>query len=141
MSSPLADIQSYSALVYSLRERHPFVINSTLALVPLGATLAKLEGDIQCKSGLRIAVFELVDFAEQRIRTYSYEIYRGDEKVCWYDPWEHPEDPALAGTFPHHRHLPPNLREHRVPAPGISFTSPNLDTVLNDLQRDWLAKA
>ena len=36
MSSPLADIQSYSAFVYSLRERHSFVITSMVALVPLG---------------------------------------------------------------------------------------------------------
>jgi hypothetical protein len=56
--------------------------------------------------------------------------YRAGEKVCWYDAWEHPEIPGLAPTFPHHKHVPPNLRDHRVPAPGISFQSPNLDVVL-----------
>lgn len=139
MSSPLADVNSYSAFVYSLRERHRFVSVSTLALIPLGATLAKLEGSLQCGGELRVDVFELVDFVEKRIRTYSYEIYRGHEKICWYDPWEHPEEPSLAATFPHHRHLPPDLREHRAPASGISFHSPNLDVVLDDVQRDWLS--
>ena len=52
--------------------------------------------------------------------------YRGDETICWYDSWSHPEIPALASTFPHHRHSLPNLRDHRVPAPGIRFDAPNL---------------
>ena len=25
--------------------------------------------------------------------------YRGDETICWYDSWSHPEIPALASTF------------------------------------------
>jgi hypothetical protein len=38
MSAPLDDIASYSAFVYALAKRHPFVTSSTLALVPIGAT-------------------------------------------------------------------------------------------------------
>lgn len=138
MSATLDDIVSYSAFVYALTERHPFVLNSTLALAPIGATLAKLEGRIEFQGGVRLEVWELIDFATRRIRAYSYEVYRGDEQLCWYDPWEHPEIPALASTFPHHKHIPPNLRDHRVPAPGISFEFPNLDVVLEDVRRDWL---
>lgn len=138
MSTPLEGIGSYSAFVYALAERHPFVTGSTLALTPLGATLGKLEGRIELEGGLHLDVWELVDFAERRIRTYSYEVYRGEEKLSWYDPWEHPEIPALASTFPHHKHMPPDLRDHRVPAPGISFASPNLDVVLADVRREWL---
>jgi hypothetical protein len=138
MSAPLEDIASYSAFVYAVAERRPFITNSTLVLAPVGATLAKLEGHLECQSGIRVEIWELVDFAERRIRTYSYEIYRGDEKICWYDSWEHPEIPALASTFPHHKHILPNLRDHRVPAPGISFESPNLDVILEDVRRDWL---
>ncbi len=138
MSAPLDDIASYSAFVYALAARHQFVTNSTLALVPIGATLAKLEGRIQCRGGIHLEVWELIDFAAKRIRTYSYEVYRGGEKICWYDSWEHPEVPALATTLPHHKHIQPNLRDNRVPAPGISFESPNLDVVLEDMRRDWL---
>ncbi|HZM06296.1 MAG TPA: DUF6516 family protein [Candidatus Saccharimonadales bacterium] len=108
MSAPLDDIASYSALVYALTERHSFVTSSTLALVPIGATLAQLEGCIECRGGIQ------------------------------YDSWEHPEIPALATTFPHHKHIQPSLRDNRVPAPGISFESPNLDVVLEDIRRDWL---
>jgi hypothetical protein len=134
MSAPLDDIATYSAFVYALAERHPFVMSSTLALAPIGATLAKLEGHVQCQGEICLEVWELIDFAARRIRSYSYEVYRDNEKICWYDSWAHPEIPALAPTFPHHKHIPPNLRDHRVPAPGISFESPNLDVVLNDVR-------
>ena len=137
MSAPLDDIASYSAFVYTLAERHPFITSSTLALAPIGATLAKLEGRVECLGGIHLEVWELIDFAARRIRSYSYEVYRGD-KICWYVSWAHPEIAGLASTFPHHKHIPPNLRDHRVPAPGISFESPNLDVVLNDIRRDWL---
>lgn len=138
MTAPLDDLASYSAFVYALRERHPFVSGSTLTLVPIGATLAKLEGRIECRGGIHLEIFELIDFAAKRIRTYSYEVYQKGEKVCWYDTWEHPEIPELKATFPHHKHVLPNLRNNRVPAPGISFESPNLDVVLEDVRREWL---
>ena len=41
MSTPLDDIQSYSACVYALGERHDSVVGSTLVLTSLGATLGK----------------------------------------------------------------------------------------------------
>jgi hypothetical protein len=106
----------------------------------LGATLAKLEGRNECQGQIHIQVWELVDFTSHRIRTYSYEVYRDGAKVCWYDAWEHPEIPALASTFPHHKHLPPDLRNNRVPAPGIPFDAPNLDVVMKNVRQHWLAQ-
>jgi hypothetical protein len=138
MSAPLEDIAGYSTWVYALAERHHFVTHSTLALAPIGATLARLEGRIECPGGLRVEVWELIDLSVRRIRAYSYEVYRGGEKICWYDSWAHPEIPALASTFPHHKHILPDLRDHRVAAPGIQFDAPNLDTVLHDVRREWL---
>jgi hypothetical protein len=49
MSDPLTDFKSYSVLIYTLPERHPVIVNSTLALAAIGATLARLEGRIQCE--------------------------------------------------------------------------------------------
>ena len=131
MTSP-----SYGVFVCALAARHPFVTSSTLALVPVGATLAKLEGRVECQGGIHLEVWELIDFAAKRIRTYGYEVDRGDEKICWYDSWEHPEIPTLATTLPHPKRIQPNLRENRVPAPEISFESPNLDVVLEDIRRE-----
>lgn len=105
MSAPLDDIAGYSAWVYGLAGRHSFVTHSTLTLAPVGATLARLEGRVECSGGLRVEVWELVDFSIRRIRAYSYEVYRNGEKVCWYDSWPHPEIPALASTLPHHKHI------------------------------------
>lgn len=133
MSMPLAAFERYSAFVYTLAERHTFVTGSTLSLARIGATLAKLEGRIECRGGLRVEVWELIDFASQRIRHYSYEVYQGGEKMRWYDHWEHPEKPELASTFPHHKHVPPDLRENRQPAPGLSFDAPNLPVVLEEV--------
>ena len=67
MSAPLEDIASYSTFVYALAERHPVVIHSTLTLTPIGATLAKLEGRVECEGGIQVEVWELVDFAAGRI--------------------------------------------------------------------------
>jgi hypothetical protein len=42
------------------------------------------------------------------------------------------ENPALADTFPHHRHEPPDIKHNRLPAPGIGFDTPNLPTLIAD---------
>jgi hypothetical protein len=136
--SPLANIASYSQHVHSVHERFPFIASSTLRVVPMGATLARVEGRVECSGGVALEVWELVDFNEHRLRSYSYEVFLRSEKFCWYDHWPHPELPELAATFPHHRHLPPNLRDNRLPASGIGFDHPNLDVVLADIARDFL---
>ncbi|MEW5987949.1 MAG: DUF6516 family protein [Chloroflexota bacterium] len=49
-----------------------------------------------------------------------------------YDPQPHPENPILAITFPHHYHEEPDIKHNRRPAPGISFETPNLPTLIAD---------
>ena len=43
-----------------------------------------------------------------------------------------PEISELSSTFPHHYHEPPDIKHNRKPAPGISFTEPNLPTLIAD---------
>jgi Family of unknown function (DUF6516) len=74
------------------------------------------------------------DFAAGLITSYSYEVYRGDERLYWYDDFPHPEDLTLAATFPHHKHVPPDIKHHRIPAPDISFTHPNLPGLLREIE-------
>jgi hypothetical protein len=102
---PLPDVSSYGELVYSLPERYRSIQHSTLVLAPIGRTLAELEGQIVFRGPMVLDVWELLDFALGRIRNYSYEIYRSGEKVAWYDPFQHPHDPELASTYPHHKLL------------------------------------
>lgn len=129
---PFPDFQTYNLLVYSIADQYPQVSHSTLVLAPIGATLAKLEGQITFHNDIVLDVWELIDFDAQRIRNYSYEIYNGGEKIGWYDPFEHPNDPSLASTHPHHKHVPPDIKHHRVPAPDISFDQPNLPFLIEE---------
>ncbi len=46
----------------------------------------------------------------------------------------HPNDPTLASTLPHHKHVPPDIKHHRIPAPGLSFTKPNLPFLIEEIQ-------
>jgi hypothetical protein len=59
---------------------------------------------------------------------------RGDEQLYWYDDWPHPDIPELISTHPHHKHVPPELKHHRVPAPGISLDRPNLPLLIQEIE-------
>jgi hypothetical protein len=41
-------------------------------------------------------------------------------------------------TVPHHKHTPPDVKHHRIPAPGLSFTRPNLPFLLQEIGRQLL---
>jgi hypothetical protein len=51
----------------------------------------------------------------------------------WYDPQSHPDDPTLAETFPHHIHEPPDIKRNRKPALDISFDTPNLPGLIQQI--------
>ncbi len=80
---PLPNFQTYGVLIYSLQERYPRILRSTLALATIGATLAKLAGQVICADDVVLDVWELIDFEAGHIRSYSYEIYRAGEKLAW----------------------------------------------------------
>jgi hypothetical protein len=136
---PITDFLTYGELVYSLQDRYPCVRRSTLVLATVGSTLAKLEGQIAFSGNIVLEVWELVDFDAGCILDYSYEVYQGGTQVLWYDPFEHPHIPELASTHPHHKHAPPDIKHHRLPAPGISFTEPNLSFLIQEIERTFLA--
>ena len=86
-------------------------------------------------NGIRLRLREELDFDAAIITSYGYEVYRHEERLYWYDDFPHPNDPALASTFPHHKHVPPNIKRNRIPAPEMSFTRPNLPILLRDAER------
>jgi hypothetical protein len=69
------------------------------------------------------------------ITSYGYEVWRGEEKLYWYDSQPHPDDPMLASTDPHHKHIPPDIKHHRIPAPELSFTRPNLPVLIEEVEQ------
>jgi hypothetical protein len=124
---------AYETIIYGLPERYADqVIQSTLRLYSTSALTARLDGSIWLANGLEIRIREFVDFKMGKILDYSYTIYRGSDKIRWYDPQPHPEEPTLTATFPHHYHAEPDIKHHRLPAPGISFQTPNLEQLIAD---------
>ncbi|MEA3346229.1 MAG: DUF6516 family protein [Chloroflexota bacterium] len=95
--------------------------------------MAELEGELEFSRGIVLRVLEIINFATATIEHYSYEVYEGPEKLYWYDPQPHPNDPTLASTHPHHKHVPPNIKHHRLPAPGLSFDYPNLPFLIQEI--------
>ena len=77
---------------------------------------------------------EELDFEDERIIFYSYEVTRKEEQLYWYDRFPHPEDPNLASSFPHHKHVPPDIKHHRIPAPELSFTEPYRPCIIQEIE-------
>jgi hypothetical protein len=121
---------AYEILIYSLPENDPGVASSTLRLYSTNQTSGTLRGQVYFKNGLTLHVFEMLDLSDGEIFEYSYTIYRDEQKIRWYDPQPHPDDPTLQSTFPHHYHTEPDIKHNRQPAEGISFTAPNLPVLI-----------
>jgi len=124
----------YERLIYTLPSISPWIEQSTLHFYTTSATGGTVRGIVHCQGGLELRVNEVIDFARGLLLDYSYSVYVGDERLYWYDPQPHPDDPTLSSTHPHHKHIPPDIRHHRVPAPGISFTHPNLPFLIREIE-------
>ena len=135
MSDPLRTIEDYELFVYSLPEQFPAIRRSTLVLSRRGATLARVAGELSFDHSFRLAVRErlIFDRLPVVIDSYGYEIWRGEEKQCWYDSQPHPGVPALQATHPHHKHVPPNMKHNRLPAEKMSFERPNLPELVAEI--------
>lgn len=105
----------------------------------MGSTVASLQGELLFANAIILRVVEELDFFIQRIDYYSYSVSRQGERLYWYDPQPHPHIPHLQSTHPHHKHLPPDIKHNRVPAPGISFTEPNLLFLIQEIEQTLLA--
>ena len=132
--NPFQSLRNYEELVHTLGQRFPSIKGSTLVVVQRGKRVATLQGEINFSQGYRIAVKERLSFDEGPvvIEDYAYELWYKGDKVAWYDSQPHPGDPKLASTYPHHKHIPPDIKHNRIPAPGMSFNQPNLSTLIQE---------
>lgn len=133
MTNPLDTIEGYETFVYSLQHQYPEIKVSTLVLKRSGRLFGELTGQIFFEKTIRLFVRERLDFKNKVIKGYGYEIWRGNDKLYWYDSQEHPNDTKLASTHPHHKHIPPDIKHHRIPAPGLSFDQPNLTYLIEEI--------
>lgn len=150
----------YEQLVYTLPACYPSVRLSTLVLAPPGLDAARLTGLVALGDDCVLCVYELLDLEQGVIESYRYEVsrcrppfnqvllpeaaeycrtdYAAKDKLYWYDSWPHPNHPSLASTHPYHKHAPPDIKHNRIPAPGLSFTHPNLPFLIEEIERDVL---
>jgi len=131
--NPLKSLTSYSHFVTELLHR-PTVERSTVVVWSDSRYTGVAEGEVFFSNGIRLRLREELDFDTGLITSYGYEVYRGTERLYWYDDFPHPHDPELAATFPHHKHVPPDIKHTRVPAPEMSFTRPNLPVLIREIE-------
>jgi hypothetical protein len=158
MSTPLASPIDYSVFIHELPQQYASIERSSLVYIPLGAQSGKVIGMVFFSNNIIFCVQEFLNFELQVIEGYGYEAsrslihidrlpqvdeycgasYPNKEKLYWYDSFPHPHDPALASTHPHHKHVPPNIKRNRIPAPGLTFTAPNLPFLIEEIEREVL---
>ena len=136
MSNPLQTDQAYELFIYTLAERFPAIHRSTLTFVRRGGGLARVAGELHFAHTFRIVVRERLVYQRYPVVMdwYGYEVWQGDEKLYWYDPQPHPHEPTLQSSHPHHKHVPPDIKHNRIPAPSMSFTEPNLPKLIREIE-------
>lgn len=130
---PLQSLADYSRFVTELLDR-PTVEHSTVAIWSNSSYTGVAEGEVFFVSGLRLRIKEELDFDSNLITSYGYEVYRHEERLYWYDDFPHPNDKTLTSTFPHHKHVQPDIKHNRIPAPEMSFTQPNLPVLVLEIE-------
>lgn len=131
--NPLGSLADYSYFLAETMSR-PSVLRSTIRVWSSSPFTGTAEGEATFANGVRLRMREELDFADGLLTSYGYEVYRGTERLYWYDDFPHPEESALASTFPHHKHVPPDIRRNRIPAPNLQFTSPNLIAIIEEIE-------
>ena len=135
--NPFQSLRNYEEFVYTLNQQFPSIQRSTLVVARRGKRIATLQGELTFLHGYRIVLKERLSFDEGAVvhEDYAYELWYRQEKICWYDAQPHPSDPTLASTHPHHKHIPPDIKHHRVPAANMSFTQPNLPALIREIEK------
>jgi len=134
MSSPLNSYAEYTRFIYNFLAERPTVESHTLVVYTTSQTVGITRGHIVFRSGYILRVFEQIDFVTHHILKYVYELTYQDEQLWWYDPMPHPDIQELQSTHPHHKHVPPDMKHHRIPAPDLSFIEPNLSRLIDEVE-------
>ena len=58
MNNPLRTVEDYELFLYTLAEQFPVMRRSTVTLVRIGATLARVAGEVHFDHGLRLVIRE-----------------------------------------------------------------------------------
>ena len=160
MHNPLASPTDYEIFIYSLPEIYVSIEQSPLVYIPRGALVGCVAGMLVFAGNVILCVHEYLNFELGIIEGYGYEVsrshvrleflpptdeycrasYSKKDKLYWYDSFPHPQDPTLASTDPHHKHVPPDIKQHRIPAPDLTFTAPNLPFLIKEIKQTVLMR-
>ena len=134
--NPFQSLPDYEDYVYKIQTHFPSTKRSTLIVIRRGRRTAVLKGELSFAGGYRLTIQERLSFdtGSVEIEFYGYELWHHSEKIAWYDAQPHPNNPELASTHPHHKHVPPNIKRNRIPAPNMSFLRPNLPTLIHEIE-------
>ena len=163
MLNPLFSPKVYEAFIYSLTAHYPIIRRSTLVYIASGIFFGKVEGMLFFDQNIILCIQEFLNFELSVIEGYGYEVthphpvvnslnfpatadycranYSHKNKLYWYDPFPHPHIPALASTHPHHKHVHPDIKHNRILAPDLSFTTPNLPFLIEEIEQTFLLTA
>ena len=133
--NPLKSLSEYSRYVAEILARASVKL-STVSVWSDSPYTGVAEGEVFFTNGTKLRIREELDFDAGLITAYGYEVYKHDERLYWYDDFPHPNDPHLASTFPHHKHMPPNIKNNRVIASKISFSQPNLPALIQEIEEN-----
>jgi len=133
MEAPLKSLSNYSRFVSEVFDRYD-VEKTTVIVWSNSPYTGTAEGEVFFKDGIRLRMREELDFDAELITSYGYEVYKDEVRLYWYDDFPHPNDASLASTFPHHKHVPPDIKRNRIPAPSIGFSYPNLPFLLQEIE-------
>ena len=134
MSDALNTYGDYARLIFFLLADRATIESHTVAVYTTSQTIGITRGHVVFRSGHVLRVFEQVDFVAHRIVRYFYELTYEGEPLWWYDSMPHPDVPELQSTHPHHKHVPPDVKHNRIPAPEMSFTRPNLPVLIREIE-------
>ena len=134
MSGELNTYGDYARLIFFLLADCSAVESHTVAVYTTSQTIGITRGQVVFRSGHALRVFEQIDFVAHRILRYFYELTYEGESLWWYDSMPHPNVPELQSTHPHHKHVPPDIKHHRVAAPNLSFIQANLPGLIHEIE-------
>ena len=122
MSNPFRTPEDYELFLYTLTEQFPSIRRPAVTLIRRRISLARVAGELQFDHEIRLVVRErlLYDRLPAVLDWYGYEVWRREERLYWYDSQPHPDDPIPQTTHPHHKHIPPDIKHRRIPAPEMN---------------------
>ncbi len=135
MENALDSYGEYAKFIFFLLADRATIERHTIGVYTKSQTIGITRGRVIFRSGHVLRVFEQVDFVTHRIVRYFYELTFEGEPLWWYDSMPHPDVEELQSSHPHHKHIPPDIKHHRVATADISFTRPNLPVLIEEIEK------